>query len=62
MSYGVGMAKLRNILIHEYINIDHRKVYDSLQNNLDDFRRFSQYVYEWLVKEGCLEPDQKGIP
>jgi len=56
------MAKLRNILIHEYINIDHRKVYDSLQNNLDDFRRFSQYVYEWLVKEGCLEPDQKGIP
>ncbi len=50
----VGMANLRNLLIHEYLRIDLRKLYDGLQTGLDDFRRFSEYVTAWLEREGYL--------
>ena len=38
------MAGFRNILVHQYLEIDHRLVYDALQNRLDDFRAFANYV------------------
>ena len=42
------MAGFRNILIHEYLDVDLREVYDSLQNRLDDFRDFAEYVMRFL--------------
>jgi len=32
------MAGFRNILVHRYLVVDLHRVYDLLQNNLDDFR------------------------
>jgi uncharacterized protein YutE (UPF0331/DUF86 family) len=34
----IKMIGFRNVLVHEYLNIDHELVYDVLQNNLGDFR------------------------
>ncbi len=47
-----GIAGFRNILVHEYIGIDHRTVYDILQTRLDDFEQFAQYVIDFIEDEG----------
>ncbi len=43
-----SVAGLRNILVHEYADVDLNKVYDHLQNDLRDFdfyaRRITQYI------------------
>lgn len=41
------LAGLRNILIHEYIKIDPKRLYVQLQN-LADFREFQRYVIAYL--------------
>ncbi|OQX81996.1 MAG: hypothetical protein B6D56_00990 [Candidatus Omnitrophica bacterium 4484_70.1] len=46
-----GMVGLRNILIHEYSSIDLNKVYDILQNKLDDFYKFIEYIEDYLKKK-----------
>jgi uncharacterized protein YutE (UPF0331/DUF86 family) len=46
-----GMPGLRNILVHEYGIIDIKKIYDILQNNLDDFKDFIFYTKKYLEKE-----------
>ena len=46
-----GMVGLRNILIHEYSSIDLNKVYDVLQNKLDDFYKFIEYIEDYLNKK-----------
>jgi uncharacterized protein YutE (UPF0331/DUF86 family) len=38
----------RNILVHEYMEVDHVKVYERIQNGLDDFREFAVQVLVWL--------------
>ncbi len=38
------MAGFRNILVHEYIEVDYDKVRDVLENNLGDFREFTRQV------------------
>ncbi len=45
-----GMAGLRNILIHEYAKIDLNRIYDILQNRLDDFHKFIGYINQFLKK------------
>jgi uncharacterized protein YutE (UPF0331/DUF86 family) len=50
----IGMPKLRNLLVHEYLRIEPRQLYDGLQTGLDDFRRFAEYVTAWLEREGYL--------
>ena len=42
------MAGFRNILVHEYLEVDLREVYDALQNRLDDFRAFASYITRFL--------------
>ena len=34
------MASFRNLLVHEYMEIDRRRVYRVLKNDLGDFERF----------------------
>jgi len=42
------MAKFRNVLVHLYLEVDRQRVYQYLQENLDDFETFARYVGEWL--------------
>jgi uncharacterized protein YutE (UPF0331/DUF86 family) len=42
------MAGFRNILVHRYLDVDLREVYDALQNRLDDFRAFARYIVQFL--------------
>ena len=46
-----GMVGLRNILIHEYVSIDLNKIYEILQNRLDDFRDFIKYINQFMKKQ-----------
>jgi len=47
-----GMPSFRNRLIHDYLpnKFDAEKLYNNLQQ-LDDFRKFSQYIIEWLERQ-----------
>lgn len=47
-----GMAKFRNVLVHLYLEVDLRRLYQYLQQNLDDFETFARYVSEWLERKG----------
>ena len=39
-----AMAGFRNILVHEYLEIDRRRVYATLKNDLPDFEKFIRAV------------------
>lgn len=41
------MAGLRNILVHEYLAVDNRLLYDHLRN-LQDFRDFQKHILTYL--------------
>lgn len=47
-----GMPAFRNRIIHDYLpnEFDAEKLFESLQN-LDDFRKFSKYILEWIAKK-----------
>ena len=45
-----GMAGLRNILVHEYVDLDLKKIYEILQNRLGDFYDFMGYVNRFIGK------------
>lgn len=40
----VGMVRFRNILVHDYLEIDSHIVYHNLAGQLDDFDQFSQEI------------------
>ncbi|MEF8815660.1 MAG: DUF86 domain-containing protein [Salinibacter sp.] len=42
------MIGFRNVLVHEYADIDRRTVYAALQENLDDIRRLSHVFDRFL--------------
>lgn len=44
----VSMAGFRNILVHEYLEIDRRRVFRILKDDLDDFERFIRAVSKLL--------------
>jgi uncharacterized protein YutE (UPF0331/DUF86 family) len=44
----VKMAKFRNRLVHLYWEVDKKKVYEIIRNNLDDFKLFEQSVVKFL--------------
>jgi uncharacterized protein YutE (UPF0331/DUF86 family) len=46
----IKMAKLRNRLVHLYWAIDPETIYGFLQNNLNDFKVFQDYVVDFLNK------------
>lgn len=43
------MAGLRNILVHDYLKIDPKQIYQHLQN-LNDFRTFQKHIIAFLKK------------
>ena len=42
------MISFHNVLVHEYVDIDRRAVYDVLQHQLDDIRRLSHVFDRFL--------------
>lgn len=44
------MAGFRNILIHNYLEINERLVFEYLQNNLSDFEAFNKYIVKYLKR------------
>lgn len=43
-----GMAGFRNIIVHRYFKVDAELVYQNLQEGVDDFEQFSQYITDYL--------------
>jgi uncharacterized protein YutE (UPF0331/DUF86 family) len=43
-----GWAGFRNILVHEYLEIDHSIAYNAIQNELGDLDAFAQWAAEKL--------------
>ena len=52
----MAMPRFRNILVHEYVNINPRRVYENMQDHLVDFVLFARYIYDWLDKQGLSKP------
>jgi uncharacterized protein YutE (UPF0331/DUF86 family) len=44
----VSMAGFRNVLVHEYLDIDRRRVYRALRDELGDFEKFIKAVSKLL--------------
>lgn len=53
----VAMAKFRNVLVHLYLEIETERLYQYIQNNLDDFGEFSQHVGEYMTRLASLDED-----
>jgi len=47
----VEAVGFRNVLAHQYDDVDHRIVYDVLHDDLHWFERFQQEVAQWLRDE-----------
>ena len=45
-----GVVNFRNILVHEYEDIDKEIIYTKLQKNLEDFTEFKRQVIKYLSK------------
>lgn len=44
----IRMIGFRNILVHEYLNIDRKLVYDVMKNSLGDFRGLIEVFTRWI--------------
>lgn len=53
------MVGMRNRLVHLYWEVDDETVWETLQNNLDDFDRFKAAVYVYL---GLSREQNQGKP
>ena len=43
-----GLGGFRNILVHEYLDVNPAIVYERLQKGLPDFEEFSRQIFLWL--------------
>lgn len=43
-------ASTRNVLVHEYNDIDYRKIYSSIADCLKDYHRYCDYILKFLEK------------
>lgn len=48
-----NMAGFRNVLVHAYLALDHRRVYGYLAR-MDDIRRFARAIADYLETRGLL--------
>lgn len=44
------MSGLHNILVHEYLEVEEEKIYDSINNDLDDVAEYIKSIELYLVK------------
>jgi uncharacterized protein YutE (UPF0331/DUF86 family) len=45
------MAGFRNILVHDYLQIDHARVYSILTQALTDLEEFARHIQAWLDRK-----------
>lgn len=45
-----GLAGFRNILVHDYVNIDLELVYRHLSQGLPIFKKYSRYIARYMLK------------
>lgn len=45
------MVGYRNIVVHDYLDIDRNITYDNIQNHLPDLSKFAQYIEKFLEKQ-----------
>lgn len=45
-----GMAGFRNVLVHEYLKVDPRIVYEVATQRLDDYLQFAREIAEWMER------------
>lgn len=45
------MTGYRNILIHEYLNVDRRITYTNIQQRLPQLSKFAEYIEKFLEKQ-----------
>ena len=45
-----GLGGFRNVLIHEYVNLDSKKVHEALTGKLDILRKFNKEIAVWIAK------------
>ncbi|MGQ9632508.1 MAG: type VII toxin-antitoxin system HepT family RNase toxin [bacterium] len=43
-----SMVGFRNVLVHLYLDIDHERVYEMLQNDLGDFEEYVGYAIKFV--------------
>lgn len=46
-----GFGGFRNVLIHEYVTLDSKKVYEALTGKIDILERFKKEIAEWVAKQ-----------
>ncbi len=51
----IQMVRFRNRAVHLYAEVDELEVYDIIQNNLGDFRKYIAQIARYLLES----PDQK---
>jgi len=51
------IASFRNILVHEYLNVDPAKVYDILIHGRADIEEFAQKIADYLQRTGALNDE-----
>ncbi|TDO95171.1 uncharacterized protein YutE (UPF0331/DUF86 family) [Halanaerobium saccharolyticum] len=44
----VKMAGFRNILVHDYLELDRELEYEIIKNNIDDIKEFMQVILKYL--------------
>ncbi len=49
------MVSFRNRLVHLYWEVDHRAVYQILQENLADFEKYIAYITDFIHRKGSSE-------
>ena len=45
-----GMAGMRNILVHDYLEVDPERIYEVLER-VGDFKLFAVYVHDLMLRE-----------
>lgn len=45
------MKGARNVLVHGYARVDNEKIFDILENHLDDFEKFKKAVFDIVNKK-----------
>ncbi len=48
----VDMARFRNLIVHDYAQIDDARVYGMLKKRLDDFDAYARAIAVYLEQEG----------
>lgn len=44
------MAKFRNVLVHRYINLETERIFNLMENEIDDFKEFIKQILNYLNK------------